>query len=308
MTVSAQALGAAAGLIADRAVGDPPSLVHPVAWFGRWMGRIERKIGAPNRSAGVIYAATGLATAVGAGLVLGPTSLRATAVTTAVCVGGRSLHQVALDVAAALEADDLDEARRLLPSLVGRDPDSLDQVGITRAVIESVAENTTDAVVAPAMWAALAGAPGVLAHRAADTMDSMVGYRNERYEEFGWAAARLDDAMAWLPARLATGLVMAVRPRRAATIARVVRRDAPAHPSPNAGIIEAAFAAALGIKVGGPIRYGDVVDDRPWLGEGRVPRADDIGAAVNLSHEVATALAGLLAGWGAASLARRPRR
>lgn len=210
------------------------------------------------------------------------------------------MHTVALEVAAALALDDLATARTLLPSLVGRDPESLDAVGIARATIESVAENTTDAIIAPLVWAVVSGAPGVLAHRAVDTMDSMVGYRNERYEDFGWAAARLDDAMAWLPARVGVGLVMATRPREARRVAQAVRRDAPAHPSPNAGMIEAAFAGALGIRLGGPTHYQDTVDDRPWLGEGRAPRSQDIEAAVGLSSEMATALAGLAAGWAMA--------
>jgi adenosylcobinamide-phosphate synthase len=266
------------------------------------MGVVERRTYADTRQAGLAYAATGLAFAAGAG-TLG----RSTTVATWVAAGGRSLHRVALDVATALAADDLDTARDLLPSLVGRDPDALDAAGIARATIESVAENTTDAVVAPAMWAALAGAPGVLAHRAADTMDSMVGYRSERYERFGWAAARLDDALAWGPARLGVALVMLARPRRARAVIRTVRRDAPAHPSPNAGVIEAAFAGALGVRLGGPTTYRGVTEDRPQIGDGRTPDAADIAEAVALSHEITTALVALLVGYGVARLVPRRR-
>jgi adenosylcobinamide-phosphate synthase len=162
-------------------------------------------------------------------------------------------------------------------------------------VVESVAENTVDAIVAPALWAAAAGAPGVLAHRAVNTMDAMVGHRSARYERYGWAAARLDDAMAWVPARATAALVAAVRPSAAGEIWRTVRRDAPAHPSPNAGVAEAAFAAALGIQLGGLVRYGERVEDRPRLGEGRAVEAADIDRAVRLSDDVTLALTGALA-------------
>src|SRR5204863_6463621 len=124
---------------------------------------------------------------------------------------------------------------------VGRDPSELDESGVARAVVESVAENTVDAVVAPACWAAVFGAPGVLAHRAVNTLDAMVGHRSARYARFGWAAARLDDGAAWVPARLTAVLVALVRPRAARLVWQAVRRDAPAHPSPNAGVAEAAF-------------------------------------------------------------------
>ncbi|MGY6499635.1 MAG: cobalamin biosynthesis protein [Acidimicrobiales bacterium] len=299
-----RALGAAAGLVADRALGDPPDALHPVAWFGRTMGVVERRTWAPSRRAGAAYAVVGVATGVGAGV-----AVPSTAVATWVASGSRSLHSIALEIADALRCADLDAARHLVPSLVGRDPDSLDPAGIARATIESVAENTTDAIVAPALWAAAAGAPGVMAHRAADTMDSMVGHRSERYGEFGWAAASLDDAMAWVPARVGALLVATVRPRRAVAVARAVRHHAPAHPSPNAGVIEAAFAAALDVTLGGPTTYRGTVEERPLLGDGHAPDAGDIVAAVSLSHEITTALTCLLAGYGSArivaSLARR---
>jgi adenosylcobinamide-phosphate synthase len=298
------ALGAAAGLVLDHVLGDPPSAAHPVAWFGQAMGVLERRWWADDRRAGAAYCVAGLAAGAAAGV-----GGRSTALATWVATGARSLHAVALDVGEALAAGDLDLARELLPSLVGRDPDSLDATGIARAVIESVAENTTDAIVAPALWAALAGAPGVLVHRAADTMDSMVGHRTDRYERFGWAAARADDVLAWVPARVGVGLVTLVRPRRARAIVATVRRDAPAHPSPNAGMIEAAFAGALGLRLGGPTTYRGVVDPRPVLGDGREPRADDVAAAVALSREVTVALTAGLAVWGVArTVAPRRRR
>src|SRR5690606_37970962 len=152
---------------------------------------------------------------------------------------------------------DLDGARAALPALVGRNPDELDDRGVARAVVESVAENTADAVVAPALWAVLGGASGVLAHRAINTMDAMVGHRDERYSLYVRAAARLDDGAAWVPARVTAALVAACRPSVARDVWTAVRRDAPAHPSPNSGVAEAAFAAALGLRLGGESRYGD---------------------------------------------------
>ncbi len=182
--------------------------------------------------------------------------MRSTTVATTSAVAGRALGQAAGDVGRALDDGDLERARALLPTLVGRDPSGLDEGEIARAAVESVAENTVDAVVAPALWAAVAGAPGALGYRAVNTLDSMVGHRSERYANYGWASARLDDAVAWVPARLTAALVALVRPRAARPVWTAVRTQAPAHPSPNAGVAEAAFAAALGVRLGGtqPLR------------------------------------------------------
>lgn len=280
---------AALGVLADRVLGEPPDDLHPVAAFGRAMQAVERRLYSDERPAGVVHAAAGVAGAAAAGAVV-----RSTTVATWSAVAGRALGEAATAVGAALVAGDLDGARALLPSLVGRDPTQLDADEIARAAVESVAENTVDAVVAPALWAAAVGAPGVLAHRAVNTMDAMVGHRNARYERYGWAAARLDDAAAWVPARATAVLVAACRPSSAAGVWRAVRRDAPAHPSPNSGVAEAAFAAALGIRLGGESRYGDRTELRPVLGDGRSPRVEDIGRAVRLSHDVGLAVAGSL--------------
>jgi adenosylcobinamide-phosphate synthase len=278
----------AIGLAADRVLGEPPAALHPVAAFGRVMGALEDRLHRDSRAAGVVHAATG----VGVGLLAGRL-VRSRAVATYVAVAGRMLAAAATEIGEALDAGDLDTARALLPALVGRDPAGMDEAEVARAVVESVAENTVDAVVAPALWGMAAGAPGVLAHRAANTMDAMVGHRSPRYERYGWAAARLDDAMAWAPARVTAGLVAAVRPRVAGDVWRAVREDAPAHPSPNSGVAEAAFAAALGVRLGGIVRYGDRVEDRPRLGEGRPPVPADIARAVRLSRDTTLALAGL---------------
>lgn len=291
----ANALAVATALVGDRLVPHPPAVPHPVALFGRAMGRLEARLYSDDVRAGATYALVGTAAAAAIGA-----ATRSTALATWVALGGRQLHEVAIDIADRLGEGDLDGARDLLPSLVGRDPQALDDAGIARAVVESVAENTVDAIVAPAFWATVGGGSAAFAHRAIDTMDSMVGYPDGRYARFGSVAARLDDAAAWIPARLTVGLVVLARPDRAARVLRTVRRDARAHPSPNAGVAEAAFAAALGLELGGRTVYADRTEDRPVLGSGRPPRPDDIDRAVALSQEVSTALASVLAGWGLA--------
>jgi adenosylcobinamide-phosphate synthase len=290
--------GAACGLVLDRALGEPPPpLPHPVALLGRALGAIESRTYRDDRVAGSVHAALGVGVGALAGRLAGSTALVAST-----CIAGRMLGEVAAGIGDHLAAGDLEAARTALSSLVGREPSFLDESGIARAVVESVAENTVDAVVAPALWAAAFGAAGAGAHKAASTLDSMVGHRSTRYERFGWASARLDDAMAWLPARVTAALVAAVRPKRAGTVRAVVRRDAPAHPSPNAGVAEAAFAAALGVRLGGETVYGDRVEQRPLLGDGRPPAAADIAAAVRLSSDVSWALAAALL---AAAMIRR---
>jgi len=301
--VNRRLLAVAAGLGVDRLVGEPRTVPHPVALFGQAMGEIERAAYAPRLGNGAAYAAAGAGIGALAGL-----AMRSTALATYVAVAGRSLADAATEVGVALDAGDLDQARALLPALVGRDPSDLDEAELCRAVVESVAENTVDAVVAPALWAGLGGAPGALAYRAVNTMDAMVGHRSERYQRFGTPAARLDDAANWLPARVTALLVAVARPGHATAVWRTVRSDAPAHPSPNAGVAEAAFAAALGVRLGGRNQYGDRIEDRPRLGHGRPVRRDDIREAVRLSRDC-TALLGLtLVGAGVVVDHRPPRR
>lgn len=285
--VNRRLLGVAAGLGVDRLVGEPRRVPHPVALFGQAMGEVERAWYAPRLGNGAAYTAAGAGIGALAGL-----AVRSTALATYVAVAGRSLADAATEVGVALDAGDLDLARTLLPALVGRDTSALDEAELCRAVVESVAENTVDAVVAPAMWAGLGGAAGALGYRAVNTMDAMVGHRFERYQRFGTPAARLDDAANWLPARLTALLVAVARPGRATEVWRTVRADAPAHPSPNAGVAEAAFAAGLGVRLGGRSQYGDRTEDRPRLGRGRPVRRDDIDEAVRLSRDC-TALLGL---------------
>jgi len=288
-----QALAAAAGLIADRALGEPPAAVHPVAAFGRAMAGLEGRVWRDSRASGVVYGWAGIGLGWAAGLALGP-SVPAGAVATWLVVAGRALGKEAGAIGARLIDDDLDGARLRLPALVGRDPEALDAKGVARAVVESVAENTVDAVVAPACWAAAGGAAGAGFYRAVNTLDAMVGHRNERYRRFGWAAARIDDAANWIPARLTGLLVAAVRPAQAREVLDAVLHP-PAHPSPNAGVAEAAFAAALGLRLGGDTVYAGRVDPRPTFGTGRPPEPTDIDAAIRLSRDVTLALAALLA-------------
>jgi adenosylcobinamide-phosphate synthase len=300
-----RALGAAAGLVIDRLVGEPPvpDRWHPVALFGAGAAALEDRIYDDRTAPGAVLAAAGVAAAALAGA-----ALRSPVAAGYLATAGRGLHDAATAVGDALVAGDLDLARARLPALVGRDPRPLDGTAIARAVVESVAENTGDAVVAPALWTLAAGPVGAFVHRAGDTMDSMVGYRDETYRRFGTPAARLDDVLAWVPARATAALVALVRPARAGDVLRTVRADAGRHPSPNAGVVEAAFAAALGLRLGGgENRYGDVVEHRPALGTGRDPEAADVAAAVALSRHVTWALAALLAAAGAAGLARARR-
>lgn len=292
------------GYGADLLLGDPRRR-HPVAGFGRAALALEDLTYAPSRRRGVFYAGTLVALAA----IAAEIAARAAAsiglgrdpvlvVVTWAALGGRSLTGEARGILSKLERGDLDAARGSLPALVGRDPAGFNEEQICRATVESVAENTCDAVVGPLLWGAVAGPAGVVAYRAANTLDAMVGHRSERYEEFGWAAARLDDLMSWVPARLGATLTALCSPllggSPAATWA-VVRRDGPAHPSPNAGRMEAAFAGALGLRLGGPLRYAGRFEDRPTLGDGRSPAAADIRRAVRLSLAVGTLAAGLCA-------------
>ncbi|MGZ4711174.1 MAG: adenosylcobinamide-phosphate synthase CbiB [Acidimicrobiales bacterium] len=298
------ALGAALGVLLEARFGEVPIEPHPVAAFGSAMQAFERRGYDGTRAGGVVHAAVGLGIGLGTGAFLGR-GVGATTAATFLAVAGRGLGDAAALVGDALSAGDLEGARIAVQSLVGRDPWALDEADIVRAVVESVAENTVDAVVAPACWAALAGAPGALGYRAVNTLDAMVGHRSSRYAEYGWASARLDDAANWVPARLTAALVIGVRPAAAASVLRAVRDDAPDHPSPNSGVAEAAFAAALGLRLGGESRYGSRVEIRPTLGDGRPPERADIARAVTLSADVGLAMAGLLTAAGTALGLRR---
>ncbi len=321
------AAGLAAGVALDALLGDPRR-GHPVAAFGRAAAALEARDYADSRFRGAAHAAACvLAVAVPAALLARRTRRRppheaaAAALAVWAVTGARSLHHEAERIRVALATQDLPAARAALPSLCGRDPAHLDAGEMARAVVESVAENTSDAVVAPLLWGAAAGWPGLLAYRAVNTLDAMVGYRSPRYLRFGWASARLDDIANWIPARVTAALTIGCAPLvpqappptasaqrppakgrpahgPAAAALRSVLRYGNCHPSPNAGRCEAAFAGALGLRLGGTNVYGGITEARPGLGAGRAPEPDDILRAIRLSRAVtvsATALAVLLA-------------
>jgi adenosylcobinamide-phosphate synthase len=311
------AVGLLAGALADAAFGDPRR-GHPVAGFGRLAAGLEVRAWRPSRLAGAGYA-LGLVGAAAAGGYWADARLLHRPAARALLVGafswaalgGRSLARAALDVATAVRAGDLEAARRLLPVLAGRDPCDLDGPELCRAAVESVAENTADAIVGPLLWGAIAGPAGIAAYRAANTLDAMVGHRSDRYRRFGWAAARLDDLLTWPAARLGAGLACVLAPavrgdRRLAW--STMRRDGGAHPSPNAGRLEAAFAGALGVRLGGRIRYGERVEDRPVLGAGPPAGPGDVARAARLSALVGAAATGLAAAGALALRSSGPGR
>lgn len=297
-----KAAGILGGWLLDRAAGDPRR-GHPVALYGAAAARTEQAVWCDTRTAGVAYttALVGIPTLLvwTADHLLGPRGRMALLATiTWVAVGGRSLGREAQAVGSAVGAGDLPAARRLLPALVGRDPAGLDEADLCRAAVESVAENTADAVVATLLYGALAGSAGVVAHRCANTLDAMVGHRTPRHARFGWAAARLDDALGWMPARATALLAAACAPVIGGSPCRALtvwRRDAARHPSPNAGRCEAAFAGALGVRLGGTNRYGDRVETRGPQGDGPAPGPADVERAVRLAAAVGAGMAILVA-------------
>ncbi len=299
---SAEAIGLGLGYLADLALGDPRR-GHPVAGFGRLAGAVEDRFYADRRTAGVVTVLILVGGAAALGVVADRLTrdrpvARAVAVATGTwaVLGGRSLRREAMIISAQVAAADLPAARKRIQHLVGRDPSELDAAELSRACVESVAENTSDAVVAPLFWGAVLGLPGLLTYRAANTLDAMFGHRSARYERFGWAAARFDDVANWLPARLSAGLVAAFAPSvdgSAEEALRVVARDSAAHPSPNAGVVEAAFAGALGVRLGGANVYRGQIEHRGDLGDGRAVGPRDIERAVRLCAYVTGAAAAL---------------
>ncbi len=322
-----RALGLLLGAAADAVFGDPRR-GHPVAGFGTLAAALERRTYADRRAAGAVHVAVLVGGAAGLGRVLdgGAPSRRTpggpgacgrvgsspvgsgrrgsavrvlvTAAATWTVLGGSSLAGHGAALAAELAADDLAAARRRLPSLCGRDPARLDAPGLARAGTESLAENTSDAVVAPLFWGAVAGVPGLLGYRAVNTLDAMIGYRSPRYARFGWAAARLDDLANLVPARVCAALTVLLAPAVGGSPRAALatwRRDAGAHPSPNAGPVEAAAAGALGVGLGGRTAYAHGVEERPRLGDGPAPGPADLRRAARLSRSVGLAAALLAA-------------
>jgi adenosylcobinamide-phosphate synthase len=295
-----RALGIALGHLADRRLGDPQRW-HPVAGFGRTAAALEQRTYADSRGRGVLHLALLVGAVAGSGLGLERWSRDRfvahtvlTAAATWTVLGGTSLGREARAVHGFLAADDLPGARQRLTHLVGRDTSVLDEGEVSRATVESVAENTSDAVVAPLVWGGLLGIPGLLGYRAANTLDAMVGHRGERYGRFGWASARFDDLLNLPGARLSGLLAAALAPTvggRPSAALKAWARDARRHPSPNAGVVEAAFAGALGVRLGGTNQYAHGTEDRVILGDGPAPTRDDIDRSVRLADQVGTGAA-----------------
>ncbi len=289
----------AAALIIDALLGEPPERVHPTVWMGRAISAFETPAlelqGANHRrAAGVLLAAALPAAAFHSCRALlraAPPGLRpaleAALLSTALSM--RSLSEAARDVRPPLAGGRLEEARSLVGRFVGRDTSDLSEAGVCRAAVESVAENTSDGVVAPMLYGLLFGAPGALAYRALNTVDSMVGYTNPRYRHLGWAGARLDDLANLAPARL-TVLAVAAAALSPARVLWTARLYGPLSSSPNAGYVEAAFAGALGLRLGGTNTYGGVERRGPILGDGRPPRVHDIEGAVALMRRACAAI------------------
>lgn len=280
---------------------------HPVTWLGGLIAAIDtswnRETDPPalRRVAGVVGALSVIALAVALGSVLqsllpsGWTGIVLVGILAWPLVALRSLQDHVAAVANPLLGGDIASAREAVSRIVGRDPAALDEVGIARAAIESLAENASDGIVAPVFWGALFGLPGIFGYKAINTLDSMIGHRSERHEAFGWAAARIDDVANFIPARLTGFLFVLLVPRRSQALS-CMTRDARRHRSPNAGWPEAAMAGALGVRLSGPRIYHGTATDEPWLNEGaRDPDATDIVEGLTIYRRAMLLLAGVLA-------------
>ncbi|AZO79410.1 MULTISPECIES: adenosylcobinamide-phosphate synthase CbiB [unclassified Bosea (in: a-proteobacteria)] len=313
-----------AALVTEAAIGYPARLFawigHPVTWIGTLIGWLDRGLNretasfATRRMAGVVALLILLGVTLAAALALvalcrlaGVLALLPLALLASTLLAQRSLHDHVADVAAGLEQSGLAGGRKAVAMIVGRDPESLDEAGVARAAIESLAENFSDGIVAPAFWLGVGGLPGGALYKAINTADSMIGHKSPRYLAFGWAAARLDDLVN-LPASRLTALLLiaaAVLDRQADAGAawRAVQRDAQRHRSPNAGWPEAAMAGALGLRLAGPRVYGAVRVEDGWMGDGRAEAtAADIRRALALYRRACLLLWGLAAAGSLAAL------
>ncbi|MCK1546623.1 cobalamin biosynthesis protein CobD [Bradyrhizobium sp. 147] len=298
-------------MAADALLGWPSWLFarigHPVTWLGRLIATVDtawnRASDPPafRRAAGVAGALAVIAVSIALGWVLqsvlpwGWIQIALVGVLAWPLVALRSLHDHVAAVATPLQARDIAGARDAVSRIVGRDPAALDEPGIARAAIESLAENASDGIVAPVFWGAVFGLPGILGYKAINTLDSMIGHRSERHEAFGWAAARIDDVANFVPARV-TGFLFVLLAQRRLEALSCMRRDARRHRSPNAGWPEAAMAGALGVRLSGPRIYHGSVTNEPWLNEGaRDPLAADINHGLAVYRRSMLLLAAVLA-------------
>jgi adenosylcobinamide-phosphate synthase len=288
----------AVAMTVDAVLGWPGALFarigHPVTWLGRLIGALDTRGNrssdtlAIRRAAGVAAALIVIMVSAGIGWIVQtamPSDWRGVLLLGVLAwpfVALRSLHDHVVAVRDPLQARDVEAARKCVSMIVGRDPAQLDEAGIARAAIESLAENASDGVVAPLFWGALFGLPGIAGYKAINTLDSMIGHRNEHYAAFGWAAARIDDVANFIPARL-TGLLFALTGPAPRDALHCMVKDARHHRSPNAGWPEAAMAGALGVRLCGPRSYDGEPADEPWLnGAARDPAAADISRALEI--------------------------
>lgn len=308
-------------LLVELGVGYPDRVLraigHPVMWIGSLISFLDRTLNRSEESAemrrfsGVgalvllVIVALGVGHAIEMVFWLVPLGIIPTAIVASSLLAQRSLAAHVLAVATALETGGVEAGRKAVSMIVGRDPDSLDEAGVSRAAIESLAENFSDGIVAPAFWMAVGGLGGACAYKAVNTADSMIGHRTPRHAEFGWASARFDDLInlpaSRLSALLVTVAALLMPSASAGNAWRTVRRDAHLHRSPNAGWPEAAFAGALGLALAGPRSYGGVAVKDATMGEGgrRATTAADIRSALRLfwiADLLLVALIGLIAG------------
>lgn len=293
-----------AAYLIDRVVGDPRSLPHPVIIMGWWITRLERVIRSLVKEeshlklAGVLFplVIVGGSYAVVWLILWGATFIHPVlawilgAWLISATIATKGLADAGMEIARHLVAGDMEAARRSLSMVVGRDTERLDEPEVCRGAVETVAENIVDAIVSPLIFAAIGGAPLAMAYRAANTLDSMVGYKNEKYLNLGWASARFDDVLNYIPARLTALLLVA-----ASWLQRLdgkqcwamIRRDAHLHPSPNSGLPEAGVAGALGVQLGGLNYYQGVASNRAKMGDAKRPlQASDIVATIRLMYLV----------------------
>jgi adenosylcobinamide-phosphate synthase len=301
----------AVAMTVDAVLGWPGALFarigHPVTWIGRLISLLDRSwnrsVAAPaiRRIAGVAAALSVIGPCVALGwivqAVLSPEwgSAMILGILAWPMVALRSLYDHVAAVAQPLQSGDIDAARLAVAQIVGRDPTTLDEAGIARAAIESLAENASDGIVAPVFWGALFGLPGIFGYKAINTLDSMIGHRSERHLYFGWAAARIDDVANFVPARL-TGLLFGLVSARFPQALSCMVRDANRHRSINAGWPEAAMAGALGVRLSGPRSYHGSMTEEPWLNERACdPSAADISQGLRLYIRAMTLLGASLA-------------
>lgn len=264
-------------VILDAFIGDPRSLPHPVRGMGALIAALDRRLnkGRARRWKGMLAVIVVIAAVFALSYALVALSYQLSPVVgvivEAVCIfttiAAKSLHEAASNVLVPLENGDIQKARQELGMIVGRDTETLGESEMVRACVETVAENTSDGITAPLVYALIGGAPLALVYRAVNTCDSMVGYKNDTYREFGWASARLDDVLNYVPARLTAWVMLLANSRSLRRHARLLWRDARKHPSPNSGWGEAAMAAILGVQLGGTNTYKGIVSERPKIGD-----------------------------------------